>query len=149
MKPFLLVLAIVLLVLASDSPVSADSHHPCNSAWVTVGCMNWRLGDYDETIETLTLRVEALEADKLLLAAVANLEAQQAGLQSTIGEMSAVLGQAQAELGRVLNATSNINTATAIFTSHRYTSNSMYPTINYATDLVWLHRPIPVHPLSI
>lgn len=152
MKPYTIttaIVAVILMTLAFTETVSAGSNHPCSSAFVTVGCMNWRLEEYDETIETLSLRVEALEADALLVTSVRELEAQQAGLQSTLGEMSALLGQAQAELGRVISATSNINTATAIFTSHRYSSNSMYPTIRYANDLVWLHNPIPGYPLSI
>ena len=143
-------IAIVVLVfttmgLASNKPQVDICHYyqrfPLFSAFVTIDCMNWRLEEIEQ-------RLEALEADKLLLAAVANLEAQKAGLQSTIGAMSAVLGQAQNELSRVLSATSNINTAVGIFTSHRYDSYSMSPTVT-PNDLVWLHNPIPGYPLSI
>ena len=53
LKHYIAAIAIVVLMLASDSPVSADSRHPCSSAYVTVGCMNWRLQEYDERLEAL------------------------------------------------------------------------------------------------
>ena len=141
MKPYAII-ALVLLVLAFTDTASAGSNHPCSSAFVTVGCMNWRLEEIEQ-------RLEILEQDALLENEVANLETQKVALWNELVSTSIQLGEASMELSRVLSATSNINTAVGIFTSHRYTSNSMYPTINYATDLVWLHNPIPGHPLSI
>ena len=140
----LLAIAIVVLMLASDSPVSAESH-PCQSAFVTVGCMNWRLGDYDEQFEELSDRIETLEANALLESEVANLEAQIVRREDALAALRHSYGQAQSDYYRVLSATSRINTMVANLPSNigfvgcrTFDSlDSMYPTLT-PNDLICL-----------
>ena len=148
MKLLILAIAIVVLGLASDSPVSADEYtwqtHPCASAYVTVGCMNWRLQEYDERLEALE---EAIEEVADLLGSRAqvevdleNLEAQIVRRSNALTSVQRSLGAAQNELSRVKNATSNIITAVGTFTSMRYVCcGSMEPYVD-EFDLVFVRH---------
>ena len=138
MKRFTIaMIAVVVLMLASDSPVSAASH-PCQSAFVTIGCMNWRLQEYDERIEALEEAIDLLGTREQVEADIENLETQIVNRSNALTSVRQSLSQAQSELSRVIVKTQWLDTAYGVITTRRFTScGSMEPYI-YSDSLVFV-----------
>lgn len=144
MKPYAII-AIVLLVLAFTGTASASGSHPCSSAFVTVGCMNWRLQEYDERLEALEEAVLLLGTREQVQASIENLETQKVRSSNALTAVRRSLSEAQGELSRVVVKTQWLETAYGVITTRRFTCcGSMEPYI-YGDSLVFVLNSPPAN----